>query len=216
MIFNLNVLVEAETKEEAYELFTSALTRQFETHDLWDKLAGDNFGIVRINEVYSPQEDVTKFMETAGQQLPEYPQIMDEAVHTLRYNLIREELEEYKHETEQKNIVGIADAIGDLLYVVYGSAVAHGIDIYPIFQEIHKSNMTKFIDGYRRESDGKWMKGPSYTPVNLEPLIQAQIDNHEKSKALVSNSEVLFEPFDIKNISVIPRKDQLGLDKDGD
>jgi NTP pyrophosphatase (non-canonical NTP hydrolase) len=103
----------------------------------------------------------------AGQATPSEPTESTDDVRRLRHALIREELEEYWC---ARDIVEIADAIGDMLYVVLGAAVSHGLDIEPIFEEIHRSNMTKFIDGHRAEN-GKWIKGPSYSPANLGPII---------------------------------------------
>lgn len=119
------------------------------------------------------QQQVREFMLAAGQECPNtlvtYPR---QDLMVFRQNLIQEELNELS--LAYYNIVGIADALGDLLYVVIGTAVTYGIDLEPIFQEIHRSNMTKFIDGHRRE-DGKWIKGPSYSPANLEPILEQQI-----------------------------------------
>jgi len=116
------------------------------------------------------QQMVKEFMLKAGQECPSFPTFPDEITTILREDLIQEELDELHNSDELHEV---ADAIGDLLYVVYGTAIAYGIDIEPIFAEIHRSNMSKFIDGYRR-ADGKWVKGPSYSPANLEPIIEAQ------------------------------------------
>lgn len=118
------------------------------------------------------QQVVKDFMQKAGQDCQDKPtQNLTYGVKQLRWKLIQEELDEYLAAT---NVFETSDALGDLLYVVYGAAVAHGIDLEPIFEEIHRSNMTKFIDGHRRE-DGKWMKGPSYAPANLKPIIESQM-----------------------------------------
>jgi len=120
------------------------------------------------------QEMVREFMLKAGQDCPKTPTLEPlQSVKDLRYNLIWEELQELWNAMYDCNRIGIADSIGDLLVVVLGTAVAFGMDIEPIFNEIHRSNMTKFIDGHKRE-DGKWVKGPSYSPANLEPIIKAQ------------------------------------------
>lgn len=135
---------------------------------------------------------VREFHEKSECTINKKPKQISEADCMLRLKLIAEELDELakamgfrmfsgsapqtkplKLFNASYNLVEIADALGDLLYVVLGTAVTCGIDIEPIFEEIHRSNMTKFIDGYRRE-DGKWIKGPSYTPVNLKPIIDAQ------------------------------------------
>ena len=113
---------------------------------------------------------VKEFQQLALQEPRDKPSVISFNGMDLNAKLIGEELEEY---LEANDIVDIADAIGDLLYVVLGAACQHGIDIDPIFHEIHRSNMTKFIDGHRR-ADGKWIKGPSYTPANLLPILQRQ------------------------------------------
>lgn len=124
---------------------------------------------------------VREFHEKAGALINTSPAILDVGNARLRINLIREELQELYGALGfpsdeglllgEPNMIEIADGIGDLLYVVLGTAVACGLDAESIFAEIHRSNMTKFIDGHRRE-DGKWVKGPSYTPPNLNPHIQ--------------------------------------------
>lgn len=117
------------------------------------------------------QQQVKEFMLKAEQICPDNPVDSNWSLQEFRASLIQEELDEY---LDADFNIEIADAIADLLYVVIGTAVAHGIDIEPIFNEVHRSNMSKFIDGYKRE-DGKWIKGPSYSPANLEPLIQKQM-----------------------------------------
>lgn len=116
------------------------------------------------------QEMVREFMLAAGQAVCNIPTIPSEYDSDLRVALIREELIELDLALTNADLVEVADAIGDLLYVVLGTAVACGIDITPIFHEIHRSNMSKFIDGYKSPS-GKWIKGPSYSPANLTQFI---------------------------------------------
>lgn len=70
------------------------------------------------------------------------------------------------------DLVGVADALADLLYVVYGAAVSYGIQLGPIFAEVHRSNMAK-VGGWRR-ADGKWMKPGGWQPPRIAPLLQAQ------------------------------------------
>lgn len=125
------------------------------------------------------QEQVREFMLKAGQLCPKEPWRQLPDVMDLRDILIKEEAEEFAHAQTKGDIVEVADAIADLLVVVLGAAVAWGIDIDPIFQEVHKSNMTKFIDGHKRK-DGKWIKGPSYIPPNIAPLIEAQAMAQQK------------------------------------
>lgn len=118
------------------------------------------------------QMQVKEFMLKAGQECPAFATAdLPDEIANLRKDLIEEELMEYADDA--CTLESVADALGDLLYVVLGTAIAHGIDLEPIFQEIHRSNMTKFIDGYKRE-DGKWMKGPSYEAPNLGPILERQ------------------------------------------
>lgn len=128
------------------------------------------------------QQMVKDFMEKAEQYCPPDPTVPDLSVAMLRQRLIAEELHEYwtivdsLYAMNKEHLIeGAADAIADLLYVVLGTAVAWGIDIEPVFDEVHKSNMTKFIDGSRRE-DGKWMKGPSYERARIAEVLRRQMD----------------------------------------
>ena len=126
------------------------------------------------------QEQVREFMLKAGQQCPVKPTLPPKSICDLRYSLIDEELTELWEAFQSRNIIETADAITDLLVVVLGTAVACGIDIQPCWDEVHRSNMTKFIDGHRRE-DGKWVKGPSYSPANLQPILTEQLNSSPDS-----------------------------------
>ncbi len=87
-------------------------------------------------------------------------------------SLIQEELNEFAKAGFGRDIVGVADALADLLYVVYGAAVSYGIDMEEIFQEVHRSNMTKTEGG--KASNGKVLKGPNWRSPNLLPIIKRQ------------------------------------------
>jgi predicted HAD superfamily Cof-like phosphohydrolase len=119
------------------------------------------------------QRAVTEFMLRAEQECPVRPTIPGHETRLLRLRLIDEELGELSSAQATENMTEVADALGDLLYVVLGTASAYGLDMEPIFWEIHRSNLSKFIDGHKRE-DGKWIKGPSYSPANLAPIWYAQ------------------------------------------
>jgi len=119
------------------------------------------------------QQKVKDFHLATGCYVGSIPHLPKQSVLELRRTLAAEELFE-QVEAEGRGDLGKAiDALGDRLYVLLGDCVAYGIDIEPIFNEIHRSNMTKTIDGNFRE-DGKYLKGPSYEPPNLRPLIKAQ------------------------------------------
>lgn len=74
---------------------------------------------------------------------------------------------------EEPNLTEVADALTDIDYVNLGAACSYGIDLEPCQKEVHGSNMSKFIDGHRRE-DGKWVKGPSYRPADLKTVLDKQ------------------------------------------
>ncbi len=110
------------------------------------------------------------------------PTVPDEATRTLRVRLIQEEFEELKEAMAKQELVGIAKELADLLYVVYGTAVSYGLDMDPVFREVHRSNLSK-VGGYKR-ADGKWVKPPTYSPAHLAPIIAQQ---HAHAEAAVSN-----------------------------
>ena len=116
------------------------------------------------------QAQVREFMIKAGQSLPTKPIGITIQDLEFRVRLIKEELGELR---DAIMLDDVADAIGDLLYVVLGTACAYGIEIDPIFQEIHRSNMSKFGD-HKIRADGKLLKGPNYSPANLGPIIKEQ------------------------------------------
>jgi predicted HAD superfamily Cof-like phosphohydrolase len=121
------------------------------------------------------QKQVAEFMRLAGQEVKGRPEIPSEKTSELRMRLLYEELAEMDIAFLSRDLTETADALGDLLYVLLGAAVACGIDLEPIFQEVHRSNMSKFIDGHR-DPGGKWIKGPSYSPANLKPILDIQAE----------------------------------------
>lgn len=100
------------------------------------------------------------------------PSIPDEPTQILRKRLIQEEFEELQEAMQEKDLPSIAKELADLLYVVYGTAVSLGIDMEPVFREVHRSNMSK-VGGHKRE-DGKWVKPPTYSPASLNKILEAQ------------------------------------------
>ena len=119
-------------------------------------------------------ELVEDFMLAFGQQVATTPQLVDRAVAELRISLIEEELDELREAVADNDLVGIADALTDILYVTYGAGLAYGIDLDECFLEVHESNMSKLGDDgkpiYRE--DGKVLKGPNY----FEPDLGAVLD----------------------------------------
>jgi predicted HAD superfamily Cof-like phosphohydrolase len=96
----------------------------------------------------------------------------------LRLELVREEAQELADALSAHDLVGVADALGDLVYVTFGAALTFGIDLDAVVEEIHRSNMTKIgPDGKPiRRSDGKVLKGPDYSPPCLEPVLARSMD----------------------------------------
>ena len=115
-------------------------------------------------------DDVKIFMETYGQEVNIKPTFPDEKIVQLRYNLIKEELDELSLAIKDKNIIEVADALTDLLYVVYGAGHSWGINLDKCFAEVQRSNMSKLgKDGKPIYNEhGKVMKGPNYSKPNLK------------------------------------------------
>jgi predicted HAD superfamily Cof-like phosphohydrolase len=117
---------------------------------------------------------VKEFMQVFGQEVPIGAEFPDPATVELRVDLIAEELQELTHAIAMKDIVGVADALTDILYVTYGAGIAFGIDLDECFDEVHESNMSKLDEEGRPiyREDGKVMKGPFYRPPNLKLVLQ--------------------------------------------
>ena len=118
-------------------------------------------------------KSVKKFMETFGQEIKEKASFPDEKITSLRYDLIKEELEELKEAMDKKDIKEVADALTDILYVTYGAGHAFGIDLDKCFEEVQNSNMSKLgSDGKPIYNDkGKVMKGPNYFKPDLGKFV---------------------------------------------
>ena len=118
-------------------------------------------------------KSVKKFMETFGQEIKEKASFPDDKTTSLRYDLIREELDELKEAIDKKDIKEVADALTDILYVTYGAGHAFGIDLDSCFEEVQNSNMSKLgPDGKPIYNDkGKVMKGPNYFKPDLGKFV---------------------------------------------
>ena len=118
-------------------------------------------------------ESVKKFMETFGQEIKEKASFPNEKITSLRYDLIKEELDELKEAIKNKDIKEVADALTDILYVTYGAGHAFGINLDKCFEEVQSSNMSKLgIDGKPiYNAKGKVMKGPNYFKPDLTKFV---------------------------------------------
>jgi len=115
-------------------------------------------------------EDVKYFMERYGQEVKTKPSFPDDKIVRLRYDLIKEELDEFSSAIKDKDIVEVADALTDLLYVVYGAGHSWGINLDKCFAEVQRSNMSKLGEDGKPifNENGKVMKGPNYSKPNLK------------------------------------------------
>jgi len=126
--------------------------------------------------IKKPIEAVTKFHESYGLGIEHTPKAnLPKNISELRFNLMKEENEEYLQATRDEDLIEIGDALGDMLYILCGTIIAHGFQdkIESIFDEIQRSNMSKLsADGkpiYRK--DGKVMKGPNYFKPDLKKIL---------------------------------------------
>ena len=119
-------------------------------------------------------EDVKTFMETFGQMVRTKPQFPDEETIQLRYDLIKEELNELEQAMKAKDLKEVADALTDILYVTYGAGYAYGIDLDKCFKEVQRANMSKLgKDGKPIYNEkGKVMKGSNYIEPNLKQFVE--------------------------------------------
>ena len=118
-------------------------------------------------------DKVKTFMETFGQEVKNRPSFSSDKINSLRYDLIKEELDELKVAIDNKDILEVADALTDILYVTYGAGHAFGINLDECFDEVQNSNMSKLgIDGNAiYNEDSKVMKGPNYFKPNLSKFL---------------------------------------------
>ena len=118
-------------------------------------------------------EKVGLFMRTFGQEVKKKSELSSEKINSLRLNLIKEELDELNKAMSENDILEVADALTDILYVTYGAGHAFGIDLDKCFDEVQSSNMSKLgSDGKPIYNDnGKVMKGPGYFEPNLSKFV---------------------------------------------
>ena len=116
---------------------------------------------------------VKNFMKTFGQEVKTQSSFPNKKTVALRYNLIKEELDELKEAIEQNDILEVADALTDILYVTYGAGHAFGINLDDCFDEVQKSNMSKLDNNGKPiyNESGKVMKGPDYFKPNLKKFL---------------------------------------------
>ena len=119
-------------------------------------------------------EKVGLFMKTFGQEVKNKPELSTEKINLLRISLIKEELEELQQAMHENNILEVADALTDILYVTYGAGHAFGINLDKCFNEVQNSNMSKLGENGKPiyNEHGKVMKGPKYFKPDLSKFIK--------------------------------------------
>lgn len=141
-----------------------------------------------MNNNYNPMSEVTefhpvsnfnkvrKFHETFEHLVAPQPGFPSKDIVDLRVDLIEEELQELKDAIADNDLIEVADALTDILYVVYGAGLCFGVDLDKCFDEVQRSNMSKAgADGkpIKRE-DGKILKGPDYSEPDLTPFVKVK------------------------------------------
>ena len=116
---------------------------------------------------------VGTFMKTFGQEVKTKPSLSNDKINKLRIDLIKEELEELESAMNNKDLLEVADALTDILYVTYGAGHAFGIDLDKCFEEVQNSNMSKLDENGNPiyNDSGKVMKGPNYFKPDLSKFI---------------------------------------------
>jgi len=119
-------------------------------------------------------QKVKTFMQTFGQEVKLKPSFSTEKINDLRYSLIQEELDELKQAIENKDLLEVADALTDILYVTYGAGHAFGIDLDSCFEEVQNSNMSKLGNNGKPiyNDAGKVMKGPNFFKPDLSKFVK--------------------------------------------
>ena len=118
-------------------------------------------------------EKVRLFMKTYGQEVKDKAGLSDAKTNNLRIELIKEELEELTEAMQDENLLEVADALTDILYVTYGAGHAFGIDLDKCFDEVQNSNMSKLGEDGKPiyNESGKVMKGPNYFKPDLSKYL---------------------------------------------
>ncbi len=116
---------------------------------------------------------VGTFMRTFGQEVKTKPSLSTDKINKLRLDLIKEEFEELKEAVNNKDLLEVADALTDILYVTYGAGHAFGIDLDKCFEEVQNSNMSKLDEKGKPiyNDSGKVMKGPKYFKPDLSKFV---------------------------------------------
>ena len=149
---------------------------------------------------------VGTFMKTFGQEVKNSPSLSTDKINNLRINLIKEELEELTEAMNNQDLLEVADALTDILYVTYGAGHAFGIDLDKCFDEVQNSNMSKLDENGNPiyNDSGKVMKGPNYFKPDLSKFVN-QISNLKSTPGalcVILPTEILLPPVDAIALTV--------------
>ena len=113
------------------------------------------------------------FMKTFGQEVKDRPSFSTDKINKLRIDLIKEELDELSQAMDNKDLLEVADALTDILYVTYGAGHAFGINLDKCFEEVQSSNMSKLGENGKPiyNDSGKVLKGPNYFKPDLSKFV---------------------------------------------
>jgi len=130
-------------------------------------------------------QDVEDWHQVFGVHIGSGPALPSEQVRVLRKKLVEEEYEEFCEAWEKNDLIELADAIADLVYVLNGTAISYGIDLRPVWDEVHRANMSK-VGGSTRE-DGKILKPEGWLPPDIGKVLDKQ-----KEEVLIKKEEQFF------------------------
>ena len=117
-------------------------------------------------------QEVKKFQTAVGQNVSEVPQFPDENERVLRRKLLKEEVEEYFDGEDKDDLENVAKELADIIYIVCGTAASYGIPLDRVFNEVHRSNMEKLVDGkVVRRDDGKILKPEGWTAPDIKSVL---------------------------------------------
>lgn len=121
------------------------------------------------------QQMVREFHQRSGNLVAERPSWPGDSVHRVRVSILEEELAEFRNAGESRDLVEVADSLADLLYAIHGAAVEFGIDLEPVFGEVHRSQLSKCDPQPVRRPDGHVLKGPNYSPPRIREALERQL-----------------------------------------
>jgi predicted HAD superfamily Cof-like phosphohydrolase len=117
-------------------------------------------------------QEVKKFQTAVGQNVSEVPEFPDENERVLRRKLLKEEVEEYFDGEDKDDLENVAKELADIIYIVCGTAASYGIPLDRVFNEVHRSNMEKLVDGkVVRRDDGKILKPEGWTAPDIKSVL---------------------------------------------